>query len=149
MSGPRFRHLEETPWEEVRAQQHGDHRVAVREKWLDFNPGFLSLYAEWDPGMIVRRHGHNSNHVVFVLEGEMTCDDVVCGPGQHISLDQGDTFGPFVAGPEGVRLFEVMMGDPRSFGTDQEEFERLLCDHGATELLHPDYELPDWLRDDS
>ena len=50
----------------------------------------------------------------------MTCGDVVCRPGTHIALDQGDTFGPFVAGPDGVVLFEVMMGDPRSFPADED-----------------------------
>ena len=44
----------------------------------------------------------------------------MCRKGTHIALDQGDTFGPFVAGPDGVELFEVMMGDPRSFPADQE-----------------------------
>ena len=68
--------------------------------------------------MIVQAHGHNSDHIVFVIEGDMTCGDVHCPPGTHISLDGGDTFGPFVAGSNGVKLFEVMMGDPRSFPAD-------------------------------
>ena len=62
---PRFAHLDDLPWQEVRRQRHGDREVSVREKWLDFCPGFLSLYAKWDPGMIVQPHGHNSNHVVY------------------------------------------------------------------------------------
>ena len=78
--------------------------------------------------MIVQPHGHNSNHVVFVLEGDMTCGDVHCPAGTHIALDQGDTFGPFVAGPDGVVLFEVMMGDPRSFPADDDGYERFLAD---------------------
>ena len=90
--GPRIRHLDEFEWQEVRRQQHGDHTASVREKWLDFSPRYLSLYAEWDPGMIVQPHGHNSDHVVFVLEGEMTCGDVRlpaghahrARPGRHV-----------------------------------------------------------------
>ena len=97
---PRFRHLDDLPWQEVRRQQHGDHTASVREKWLDFSPGSSRSTREWDPGMIVQPHGHNSDHVVFVLEGDMTCGDVHCPAGTHIALDQGDTFGPFVAGPE-------------------------------------------------
>src|SRR5581483_8167199 len=112
--GPRFCHLDEVPWQEVRRQQHGDRQASVREKWLDFSPRFLSLYARWDPGMIVHAHAHRSDHVVFVLEGEMSCGDVHCPPGTHIALNEGDPFGPFIAGPDGVVLFEVMMGDPRS-----------------------------------
>ena len=63
----RFRHMDEEKWQEVRALQVGDRRAGVWEKWLDFTPGFLSLYARWDPGMMVHKHGHNSDHVVFVI----------------------------------------------------------------------------------
>jgi hypothetical protein len=144
---PRFAHLDDVPWQEVRRQQHGDHTASVREKWLDFTERFLSLYARWDPGMIVQPHGHDSDHVVFVLEGEMMCGDVVCRAGTHIALDQGDTFGPFVAGPDGVVLFEVMMGDPRSFPADLAGYERFLAERGVQQLPNPPIDLPDWLED--
>ena len=144
---PRFVHLDDLKYQEVRRQRHGDHDASVREKWLDFSPEFLSLYAKWDPGMIVQPHGHNSNHVVFVLEGEMTCGEVRCVKGTHIALDQGDTFGPFVAGPEGCTLFEVMMGDPRSFPADEDGWKQLLSERGATQAPNPKIALPDWLED--
>lgn len=146
-SSPRFAQLDDLPWQEVRRVGLGDREVSVREKWLDFSPRFLSLYAHWDPGMIVQRHGHQSDHVVFVLSGEMTCGDVVCRAGTHIALDQGDTFGPFVAGPEGVELFEVMMGDPRSFSANLEEHEQFLAARGAVQLPNPPIDMPDWLTD--
>jgi len=144
---PRFVHVDELEWQPVRRQRHGDREVAVYEKWLDFGPNFLSLYARWDPGMIVQPHGHNSDHVVFVLEGEMTCGDVVCGKGTHIALDQGDVFGPFVAGPDGVELFEVMMGDPRSFPADEAGYARLLAERGVEQLPNPPITLPHGLED--
>jgi hypothetical protein len=144
---PRFTHLDDLKWQEVRRQRHGDRDASVREKWLDFSPEFLSLYAKWDPGMIVQRHSHNSNHVVFVLAGDMSCGDVHCPPGTHIALDQGDPFGPFVAGPDGVELFEVMMGDPRSNAADLEGYERFLADHEVEQLPNPPIDMPDWLDD--
>jgi hypothetical protein len=144
---PRFTHLDDIGWQEVRRQQHGDRTVSVREKWLDFTDRFLSLYARWDPGMIVQPHGHNSDHVVFVLEGEMTCGDVVCGAGMHIALDQGDAFGPFVAGPEGVVLFEVMMGDPRSFPADEAGYAQFLAARDVVQLPNPPIDLPDYVED--
>jgi hypothetical protein len=97
--------------------------------------------------MMIHAHGHNSDHIVYVLEGDMTCGDVKCGPGTHIALDQGDTFGPFIAGPNGVVLFEVMMGDPRSFPADEEAWEKLLADQGAKQAPNPKIALPDWLED--
>src|ERR1700704_2536243 len=74
---PRFAHLDDVKWQEVRRVRQGGRTMSVREKWLDFSPEYLSLYAKWDPGMIVQPHGHNSNHVIFVLEGDMMCGDVV------------------------------------------------------------------------
>jgi len=147
MTGARITHVDDHDWTDVRRMRVGDREVAVREKWLDFTPAFLALYAQWDPGMIVQPHGHNSNHVVFVCAGEMTCGDVVCRAGAHIALDQGDTFGPFVAGPEGVELYEVMMGDPRSFAADEEAFAEFLRAHDATPLPNPPIELIDGLED--
>ena len=146
-SSPRFVHLDEVREQEVRRQQHGERTVSVYERWLDLNDRFLSLYARWDPGMLVQPHGHNSDHIVFVLEGEMTCGDVRCVKGTHIALDQGDTFGPFVAGPDGVELFEVMMGDPRSFSADPEGYERFLAERNVQQLPNPPIDMPTWLED--
>ena len=146
-SSPRFKHFDDVPWEEVRKLDFGDHTTSVREKWLDFSPRFLSLWAEWDPGMMIHGHGHNSNHMVFVLDGDMMCGDVHCTKGMHISLDHGDTFGPFIAGPNGVTLFEVMMGDPRSFSSDEEQWAKLLAEKGATQAPNPPINMPDWLKD--
>ncbi|MDZ7675306.1 MAG: hypothetical protein U5K30_09585 [Acidimicrobiales bacterium] len=88
---PVFRHLDDSdvPWQQVKRQRNADGTEAsVLEKWLAFSPDpqYLSLYARYDPGMIVRRHGHYSPHVVFVLDGELEVGDVRCPPGTHIEL---------------------------------------------------------------
>ncbi|HMG27349.1 MAG TPA: hypothetical protein VKH36_11110 [Acidimicrobiia bacterium] len=145
--GPRITHLDQFDWQEVRRQQHGDHTASVYEKWVEFSPRYLSLYTRWDPGMIVQPHGHNSDHVVFVIEGDMMCGDVHCPPGTHIALDRGDTFGPFVAGASGVVLFEVMMGDPRSFPADPEGYGRFLAERDVVQLPNPPIELPHGYED--
>jgi len=44
-------------------------------------------------------------------------------------------------------LFEVMMGDPRSFPADEEGWERLLADKGAKPAPNPGIALPEWLQD--
>jgi hypothetical protein len=145
---PRFTHVDdEQPWQEVRRQRHGDRDVSIHEKWFEFSDRYLSLYARWGPGMMVHAHGHNSDHVIFVLEGEMTCGDVRCTAGTHIALDQGDTFGPFIAGPDGVVLFEVMMGDPRSFPADEDGWQRLLEERGVEVLPNPPIDMPAFFPD--
>ena len=145
--GVRFRHSDDEKWQEVRALELPGGRVSVKEKWFEFSDKFLSLYAKWDPGMMIHKHGHNSEHVVFVLEGSMSCGDVECTKGMHITLDQGSAFGPFIAGPQGVELFEVMMGDPRSWAADTEGFDRLLAEKGAKRLPNPPIDMPEWLKD--
>jgi hypothetical protein len=150
--GPTFRHLEDSdvPWQQVRAVRLADGRVAsVWEKWLAFSsdPLYLSLYAKWDAGVIQRRHGHLSPHVLMVLEGEILCGDRLCPAGTHIELPFGAAFGPFVAGPEGAVLFEVMMGDPRGWGDDPESFQRVLVERGAQALPDPPITLPPWIQD--
>jgi hypothetical protein len=150
MNSPRFRHVDDEKWQDVRRMEQGNREMLVREKWLDFTPEFLSLIAVWDPGMIVQPHGHNSNHVIYVLDGDMTCGDVHCPTGMHIALDQGDVFGPFVAGPKGVTLFEVMMGDPRSFPAPPEiyeKYEAMLDEMGVSKGENPAIDMPDWIED--
>ena len=59
----------------------------------------------------------------------------------------GAAFGPFVAGPGGATLFEVMMGDPRGWGDDPDSFGAVLARHGAEALPDPPIDLPEWLQD--
>ena len=77
---PTFRSIDdpEVGWQQVKAIRNADGSVAsVWEKWLAFSPDpqYLSLYAKWDPGVVVRRHGHYSPHVLFVIEGDMWCGE--------------------------------------------------------------------------
>ena len=149
---PTFSHISdpEVPWQPVKAQRNADGTESyVYEKWLAFSsdPPYLSLYARYDPHMVVRRHGHLSPHVVFVMSGEIHCGDRLCPTGTHIELPLGAAFGPIIAGTAGATLFEVMAGDPRSWGDDQAAFERVLAERGITALPDPPLEFPAWLED--
>ena len=151
--GPVIRHVDDPdlPWQRVRAQRNADgSESSVWEKWFAFNadPPYLSLYARYDPGMVVRRHGHRSPHVVYVLQGEVQVGDVVCGAGTHIELPQGEQFGPLVASGEGCTLFEVMLGDPRSWSDDPAPFEAACAARGVSPLPDPQIDLPDWLENE-
>ena len=151
-AGPVIRRLEDpdVPWQRVKAQRNADGtESSVWEKWFAFraDPPYLSLYARYDPGMVVRRHGHRSPHVVFVIEGEILVGDDVCGAGAHIELPQGEQFGPLVAGQQGCSLFEVMLGDPRSWSDDPAPFVEACSARGVTPLPDPEIDFPDWLAD--
>ena len=59
-----FWRLDDIDWTEVQRQQNADGSVSVvREKWPIIRPEFLSAHVHYEPGMVVRRHGHRSNHV--------------------------------------------------------------------------------------
>lgn len=44
-------------------------------------------------------------------------------------------------------MFEVMLGDPRSWGDQPEQVDALRAEHGVTELPDPAIDLPGWLQD--
>lgn len=144
MAELKITHVDDVPWQEVKAQQHGDRRVSIWEKYLEWTPGLMVLYARYDPGMLTERHGHASDHIVYVLEGQLTVGDAVCKPGTNIVLEKGAVFGPLEAGPDGALLLEIMMGDPRAVPADAEGFERLLAQRGVTPLPNPPFEAPPW-----
>jgi len=140
----------DVPWIAVRSQRNSDGSEShVWERWVAFSvePLYLALFARWDPGMIVRRHGHHSPHTLTVLSGDFTCGDEHCGVGTHIELPFGAAFGPFVAGTDGVELYEVMMGDPRSWSDEPEVMNQLLAARGVERLPDPPIELPGGLED--
>lgn len=144
------RHDDDPPWFAVRSQRNADGTEShVWEQWVAFSvdPLYLALFARWDPGMVVRRHGHHSPHTLTVLEGSLTCEGRELGPGAHIELPLGAAFGPFVAGPEGVHCYEVMMGDPRSWSDEPEAMAAVLAERGVEPLPDPPIELPAGLED--
>jgi hypothetical protein len=147
MAELRITRVDEVPWQEVKAQQHGDRRVSVWEKYLEWTPGLMVLYARYDPGMVIERHGHRSDHVVYVLEGQVTVGDEVCGPGTNLVLEEGAVFGPIEAGPGGALMLELMLGDPRAVPADRPGFEALLASRGITPLPNPPFEAPPWFGD--
>jgi hypothetical protein len=147
-----FRHVDDSDlaWHKVRRQRNADGTEGtVHEKWFAFSqePQYLSLLAVFSPGMIIRRHGHNSPHVVYIVEGGAWYGDRWCPKGTHIELPYGAAFGPIVAGDEGATMFEVMMGDPRSWGESPELFEQAMADRGVEVLPDEPIDLPEWLSD--
>ena len=149
---PTFRslHDDELKWQTCRRQRNADgSEGTVMEKWFAFSPDpeYLSVHAVYSPGMVVRRHGHFSPHIVFIMEGGCWFGETWCPKGMHIELPFGAAFGPIVAGPEGATMFEVMMGDPRSWGDQPELFEQALAAQGAEVLPDVPVDYPDWLQD--
>ena len=147
-SGVTHWHLDDIDWTEVQRQHNADGTVSVvREKWPIIRPGFLSAHVHYEPGMIVRRHGHRSNHVVFVLDGGAWIGGDWCGPDTHIHVPLGATFGPIVAGPDGVTCWELSFGEFGGWGDEPELYEREIRERGVTPLPDPPLDIGDWFVD--
>ena len=137
-----FVDADQVPWTEVIAQMHGDRRVSVHEKFLEWNDERMVVLGRYDPNVVIERHGHASDHLVYVLEGELRVGERVCRPGTLIVLELGATFGPLIAGPAGALLFETWAGDPRPVPADKAEYHALLESKGIVRLPNPRFTKP-------
>ena len=137
-----FVHVDDVPWREVIAQQHGEKRVSVHEKFLEWTAQQMVVLGRYDPHVVVERHGHKSNHLVYVLEGELTVGDRLCPVGTLIVLEFGAVFGPLIAGERGALLLEVWMGDPGPVPADREGYFALLRERGIVRLQPPKIKRP-------
>jgi len=132
----------DVPWTEVIAQMHGERRVSVHEKFLEWNDRRMVVLGRYDPGVVIERHGHASDHLVYVLEGELLVGDRLCPRGTLIVLELGAKFGPLIAGASGALLFEVWMGDASPVPDDKQAYYALLAERGIVRLPNPAFERP-------
>ncbi len=143
-----FRHMDDIEWTVVQQQRGADGSVSsVREKWPIIRPDFLSAYVHYEPGMVVRRHGHRSNHIVFVLGGGAWIGGQWSTAGMHVHVPLGAAFGPIVAGPEGVTCWELSFGEFGGWGDQQELYDNEIRTRGITPLPDPPIEVGDWFKD--
>lgn len=144
---PRFCRSDEVEWIEVQAQEQNGKRISAWEKWLDFGPQAMCVETRLDPGMIIPARGRNCIQTVLVLEGSMTVGGRECTRGMHITLEVGTPMPDIVAGPDGVKTYEVRLGDPSAWYVHNDPFDQLDFEHGAVPLPAPRLELPSWLAD--
>jgi hypothetical protein len=97
--------------------------------------------------MVVRRHGHRSNHVVFVLGGSGWIGTTPCEPGSHIHVPLGSAFGPIIAGPDGLTCWELSFGEFGGWGDQPELYANEIAERGITPLPDPPLEIGDWFVD--
>ena len=138
-----FVHVDDVPWTEVVAQLHGERRVSVHEKFLEWTPQRMVVLGRYDPNVVIERHGHASDHLVYVLEGELQVGDRLCPAGMLIVLEHGARFGPLIAGPAGALLFETWAGNPRPVPADKDEYYALLKARGIVRLPNPKFVKPE------
>ena len=97
MPGLSIKHTDDISWREVKPQSHGYRRAAVHVKTIDRSPERVVLYTRYDPGLVVERHGHRGDEVIFVLEGDLMVGDLPARAGSTIILERETPFGPLIA----------------------------------------------------
>jgi hypothetical protein len=144
-----FVHVDDVAWNEVIAQIHHDggpggrdRRVSAYLKLLEWTDDRFVAFTRYDPGLVVERHGHASDHFVFVVEGELMVGDRRCPAGTLVVLEQGAAFGPLVAGPDGVTFLEAYAGDVTPVPVDKAAYLALLAERGITRLPNPRFTPP-------
>lgn len=138
---PYICHVDDLEWQEVRVQQQDGRRASVWNRFIDVRPERTVVHTRYDPGMVLARHSHQADEVVYVLEGEVLVGDVPCRAGSVIVLEAGVSFGPLVAGDEGTVIFEVFTGAAQRASQDLTGFDELLRERRIVQLDDPPFDI--------
>jgi hypothetical protein len=138
----RFVHVDEVKAQEVVAQLHGGERIGVHLKFLEWTKDRMVAFTYYDPGLVLERHAHSSDALIFIIEGDVTVGGRPCPPGTLIVLEKGAAFGPLVAGPDGCKFLECYGDDVRPVPVDKDAYLALLAERGIERLPNPVWEAP-------
>lgn len=142
---PRLRvgNVENLPWLRAREQRNGDGtESAVLNRIVASEPMFVA-YTRYEPGMMLARHSHHADEVIYIVDGEVQVGDQLWTKGTVAILEKGAYFGPLIAGPQGALLFEVFNGRPERAGQDRAGYDELLAARAVTELPIPHFTIPE------
>jgi hypothetical protein len=134
MAEVKFLRVEDFPSLEVKAQMHGDRRVAVHLRFMATTRTGAFNHCRYDPGLVLEEHGHASDHALYILRGSVNIGGTECVEGTLVLLEHGATFGPLVVGPTGAELLEFHAGDMRPVPADPQRFTSMLEARGIVEV---------------
>jgi quercetin dioxygenase-like cupin family protein len=142
MAGLRITGPEGGDWLEVRPQICGGRRAAGHLRIIERSAQRVVVHTRYDPGLVIEKHSHCADEVIYVLEGELRVGERRCPAGTALVLERGTPFGPVIAGERGAVLFEVFSGEPGHVSEDPAGFRRLLEERGIAILPEPDASVP-------
>lgn len=91
---------------EIDVDNFFDNRMKVQPCVARPNEDGMSLGAYWfEPNFTMPRHHHDTDQIVYVVEGELHQGKRVLKPGDGYFTKAGTTYA-FKAGPEGCRILE-------------------------------------------
>lgn len=143
--GIRFYDISDAQHQDVVVQMHGDRAVGVQLRIFEWNADRMVAHTHYDPDIVLPRHSHASDTLIYILDGEVSIDGRSCPAGTQIVLPKDTPLGPLIAGPEGCTFIESYAGDFTATMLDEEGYARLLAERGITPVPAAKLELPEGL----
>jgi hypothetical protein len=111
-----------------------DHRVASFVLGDDDDiEAPLALFMNLPPGWVLDRHSHDCHRFEVIIEGSMIVDDnIVLRAGDVGTSEPGESYGPHMAGPNGVLTLEIFS---RQSGLHPDRDHALPADQRITALI--------------
>jgi ChrR-like protein with cupin domain len=66
-----------------------------------------AIVFQMEPGFVINRHAHEAARFEVVVKGSIDVGDRVLHPGDVMTAEAGELYGPKVAGPDGCTTIEV------------------------------------------
>ena len=98
----------------------GKEHAALNKILSTLEPNLFVMRVDFDPNMLVERHKHASDHVIYIMEGEIIVEGTKVHAGSCITIKKDVFYGPESAGPEGCRTVIIFDGSPEQTFEDPE-----------------------------
>lgn len=114
-------HESERDWREGSTKIiDGKRAVALNKLLSTFEPNLYVMRVDFDPFMRVERHKHASDHVIYIMEGELILEGRTVPAGTCLSFKADKFYGPESAGPNGAKTMIIFDGSPDQTFEDPE-----------------------------
>ena len=87
-----------------------DREIAVRLLYEDPGSGAEHYLIRYPAGLEAKMHRHTAAHTIVVLEGELTVNGRVIGPGAYCHFPAGEAMFHAPAGDEGCLFINIFHG---------------------------------------
>jgi uncharacterized cupin superfamily protein len=102
-------HVDEAPWLHKQDTPPGQQRPLGQRFIGDLEAGPWIYVNNLEPGRVVPPHTHTQSETFYVVEGDITIGDRVCGPGTVVYMKAGTEYG-FTVGQNGVSFVNIRSG---------------------------------------
>ncbi|MDA1216340.1 MAG: cupin domain-containing protein [Chloroflexi bacterium] len=102
-------HVDEARWLHKQDTPPGQPRPLGQRFIGDLETGPWIYVNNLEPGRVVPPHTHTQSETFYVVEGDITVGDRVCGPGTVVYMKAGTEYG-FTVGQNGVSFVNIRTG---------------------------------------